>query len=68
VLSVLVVVSGVAWIVETFVGFSFPDLPGFVQEILEAPRFVEVGLMAYLLAKGVRTSHRGQLTPADLDA
>lgn len=68
VLSVLVVVSGVAWIVETLVGFSFPDLPGVVHEILKAPRFVEIGLIAYLLTKGVRTSDRGQLTPADLNA
>jgi hypothetical protein len=68
VLSVLVVIAGGAWIIETLVAFAFPDLPGVVHTILEAPRFVEVGLMAYLVTKGVRTSHRGQLTPADLDA
>jgi hypothetical protein len=68
VLSVLVVIAGGAWISETLMGFSFPDMPGFVQEILKTPRIVEVGLMAYLLTKGVRTPDRGQLTPAEVDA
>lgn len=68
VLSVLVVVSGVAWIVETLVGFSFPDLPGFVHELLKAPRLVELWLMAYLLTTGVRTPHGDALTSAEVHA
>lgn len=67
-LSVLVVVSGGAWVVETLVGFAFPDLPASVQEILAAPRFVELGLIAYLLTKGVRTPSPDRIAPATVDA
>jgi hypothetical protein len=67
-LSVLLMVASGAWIVETLVGFSFPDLPGILQAILEAPRLVEFWLIAYLLVKGVRTPDRGQLSPAEVDA
>jgi hypothetical protein len=68
VLSVLVVVAGGAWIVETLVGFAFPDLPGLLHTIITAPRFVEFWLVAYLLTKGVRIPDRGQLMPATVDA
>jgi hypothetical protein len=67
-LSVLLLVASGAWIVETLVGFSFPDLPGFVQRILEAPRLAEFWLIACLLVKGVRAPGRSQLTPAEVDA
>jgi len=67
-LSVLVVIAGGAWIIETLVGFALPDLPGFVHEILTAPRFAEFGLIAYLLVKGVRTPDPGRLSPAVVEA
>ena len=67
-LSVLVVIAGGAWIVETLVGFAVPDLPGVLNAILEAPRLAEFGLIAYLLVKGVRIPDRRQLAPAELDA
>ena len=68
VLSFLVLIAGGAWIVETLVGFAFPDLPDVVRAILEAPRFVEFGLLAYLLTRGVRTPDHGLLTPGQVDA
>ena len=68
VLSILVLIAGGAWIVDTLVGIAFPDLPGLVHTIITAPKFAEFGLFAYLLVKGVRTSDRGQLTPAEVDA
>lgn len=68
VLSVLVVLAGGAWIIETLVSFSFPDLHGVVQAILTAPRFAEFGLLAYLLIRGVRTSDRGRFTTTPVAA
>jgi hypothetical protein len=68
VLSALLLVAGGSWIVETLVGFAFPDLPGIVREIAKAPRFVEFWLIAYLLSKGVRSPYPDRLTPAAVDA
>lgn len=54
-LSVLLEVAGISWIVDTFVAFLLPDLPGVVHAILTAPTVGEFWLIAYLILIGVRT-------------
>jgi hypothetical protein len=55
-LSILLLVAGGAYIVDTLAAFLFPDLPGLVHAVIKAPTAVEFWLIAYLLIKGVRTS------------
>ena len=61
VLSVLLLIAGASWIVDTLVGFAFPELPGVVHTMLTAPTLAEFWLMAYLLIKGVRTPDPGRV-------
>lgn len=67
-LSILLVVAGGSWIVDTLAGFLFPDLPASAHTILTAPTFAEFWLVAYLLIRGVRTSALDQVPPAAVDA
>jgi hypothetical protein len=68
VLSIMVLVSGASWIVDTLAIFLFPELPGPVRGVLRAPTVIEFWLFGYLLIKGVRTPGRDALTPAEVDA
>jgi hypothetical protein len=58
-LSILLLVAGVSWIVETLVSFLCPDLPPAATTTLAAPRLAEFWLIAYLLVKGVRAPEAG---------
>ena len=68
VLSIMVLVSGASWIIDTLAIFLFPELPGPVRGVLRAPTVIEFWLFGYLLIKGVRTPGREPLTPAEVDA
>ena len=52
-LSVLLMVAGGSWILDTLAAFAFPDVPT-LRTILEVPRFAEFWLILYLIIKGVR--------------
>jgi hypothetical protein len=67
-LSILLLVAGGSWIVDTLARFLFPELPGLVFAVIKAPTVAEFWLIAYLLTKGVRSPDRGQLTPTEIDA
>jgi hypothetical protein len=67
-LSILLLVAGGSWIIDTLAGFLFPDLPAFVHAIIKAPTVAEFWLIAYLLIQGVRTPNSDRLTPVAVDA
>jgi hypothetical protein len=46
--------AGVAWIVDTLVGFAMPDLPTFAHTLLTLPTMAEFAMVGYLLVRGVR--------------
>lgn len=64
-LSVLLLVAGGSWIVDTLAGLLFPDLPGAVHAVLTAPTFAEFWLVGYLLVVGVRTTGAAPLARPD---
>jgi hypothetical protein len=61
-LSVLLIVAGVSWIIDTLVSFLWPDVPGIVHAVITAPTIAELWLIAYLVIKGVRTPARASAT------
>ena len=62
-MSVLLLVAGGSWIMDTFAAFLFPDLPAVAHTILRAPTVAELWLIAYLLVIGVRTAKPGNAAP-----
>jgi hypothetical protein len=54
-LSILLLVAGGAWVVDTLASFLAPDLPAIAHAIIKAPTFAEFWLIAFLLVRGVRT-------------
>lgn len=62
-LSILLMIAGGSWIVDTLAGFLFPELPTLVHTIVTAPRIAEFWLIAYLLIKGVRTPGPDRIAP-----
>ncbi|MCC5947999.1 MAG: DUF4386 domain-containing protein [Nitriliruptoraceae bacterium] len=67
-LSVLLLVAGGCWIVDTLLGFLLPELPAAVHTVIQAPTVAEFWLVAYLLIRGVRTPTPERLAPQPLDA
>ncbi|HVM21475.1 MAG TPA: DUF4386 domain-containing protein [Egibacteraceae bacterium] len=63
-LGVLLVAAGGAWIVGTLAVFAWPDLPTAVHTIIEAPKFAEFWMVAYLITKGVRAHRADRPVPA----
>lgn len=63
-LSILLVVAGGSWIIDTLVGFAWPELPELVHLVLTAPTFAEFWLIVYLLTRGVRVPKPDQSVPA----
>jgi hypothetical protein len=63
-LSILLVVAGGSWIIDTLVSFLWPDVPGVVHTIITAPTFAELWLIVYLITKGVRTPEPDRLPHA----
>lgn len=64
-LGIALVVAGVAWIVDTLVGFAAPELPDLVHVVLTAPTLAELWMVLYLLVRGVRSapmSRSGELS------
>jgi hypothetical protein len=67
-LSVLLIVAGVSWIIDTVATFLLPDLPEVLHVAITAPTVAEFWLIAYLLTKGVRTPSPDESTLAPADA
>jgi hypothetical protein len=55
-LGVLLVVGCFAWIADPLIAFALPGAPALLRTLVEVPTTVaELGLMLYLLVRGVRT-------------
>lgn len=64
-LSILLVVAGGSWILDTLLSFLAADLPAFVHTIIMAPTVAEFWMVAYLIIRGVRAPAPDQFSPTD---
>ncbi|WP_433789221.1 DUF4386 domain-containing protein [Actinoplanes sp. CA-252034] len=56
VLGVLLMAGAAAWVADPLLAFGLPDAPEVIRTLVEVPTTVaELGLLAYLLIRGVRT-------------
>lgn len=66
ILGVLLIINGVAYLLDSFTFFLLPQYVDFVSKLTILPKFGELLFMLWLLFKGVKAQSTGSPTPSDL--